>query len=140
MQEIPSEVKTLFESGQFNVRQSACRFNGIWSDLGTEKTTIRDAKSESGIVGLTRKTSALTRWTLTRQLLDAYSKVMRERSGVESNQSTFVHAQLRPAAMARDEKHAQSMVDHIENNMTNPFDIEGHPEEVLVNIATGLHT
>ena len=68
MQEIPSEVKTLFESGQFNVRQSVGRFNGIWSDLGTEKTIIRDTKSESGIVGLTRKKSALTRWTLTRHL------------------------------------------------------------------------
>jgi hypothetical protein len=77
MQEIPSEVKTLFESGQFNVRQSAGRFNGIWSDLGTEKTIIRDAKSESGIVGLTSKKSALTRWTLTRHLLGVYSKVMR---------------------------------------------------------------
>ena len=28
---------------------------------------------------------------------------------------------------------------HITENMTNPFDVDAHPQNVLLNIATGVH-
>ena len=43
---LPAEVEAAFQSGDFAVRETPGRFNGIWSDLGTEKTIIRDAKCE----------------------------------------------------------------------------------------------
>ena len=139
MLELPDEVKTAFDNGQFSVRQTTGRFNGICSDMGTEKTIIRDAKGDSGIVGLTRKKPALVRWTLTRHLLSAYAKSMKERSGVGSKSQPPIHEQLSPASMARDKKHVQTLVDHMAKNMTNPFDVEGHPEDVLINISYGLY-
>ena len=32
-----------------------------------------------------------------------------------------VHEQAQPAAMKRDEKHVDDIINHINNNMTNPF-------------------
>jgi hypothetical protein len=140
MLDVPDDIKTAFDNGQFAVRQTTGGFNGIWSDLGTEKTIIRDAKGESGIIGLTRKKPALVRWTLTRHLLCTYARAMRDRSGLKTKDASLtVHDQLNSSAMTRDEKNAQTLVDHIADSMTNPFTVDDHPEQTLINIATGLH-
>ena len=74
MTELPEEITDAFTDGEFTVRQTEGRFKGVWwSEMGTEKTIIKDAKSESGIIRLTRKKPALVRWTLTRHLLGAYT-------------------------------------------------------------------
>ena len=59
MVNIPQQVRTAFEDGQFAVREVAGPFNGIWSDMGTEKTVIRDSKTEGGIIGLIHMKPAL---------------------------------------------------------------------------------
>jgi hypothetical protein len=73
MLELPAEIKSAFEKGEFSIRQTSGSFNGIWSDMGTEKTTIKDLKGSGGIVGITNQKSALVRWTLTRYLLSQVS-------------------------------------------------------------------
>ena len=40
--------------------------------------------------------------------------------------------------MKRDEEHVRSLIDHVKNNMTDPFDAEACPKD-LINIARGLH-
>jgi hypothetical protein len=65
MLNLPSEVESRFKAGFFAIRQKAGSFNGVWSDMTTEKTIIKDSKSNGGIVGLTRKKSALIRWNIT---------------------------------------------------------------------------
>ena len=47
---LPEEMKTALSEGQFSVRQTAGRFNGIPSDMGTEKTVIKDLKGKGGIL------------------------------------------------------------------------------------------
>ena len=47
------------------------------------------------------------------------------------------HEANRPTAMKRDEEHVRSLIDHVENNMTDPFDVEAYSED-LINIARGL--
>jgi hypothetical protein len=37
------------EKGEFSIRQTSVSFNGIWSDMGTEKTIIKDSKGSGGI-------------------------------------------------------------------------------------------
>jgi hypothetical protein len=135
---IPDELKAQFEDGQFTVRETSRCFNGIWSDMATEKTIIRDSKGNSGIVGLTRKEPALVRWSLTRHILGEFASRMKERSGTEASPSPG-HAQSQPAAMKRDEQHTLDIISHIQTNMTNPFDVSSHPETTLVNISSGLH-
>jgi hypothetical protein len=50
MLELPVEIKSAFEKGEFSIRQTCGSFNGIWSDMGTEKTIIKDSKGSGGIV------------------------------------------------------------------------------------------
>jgi hypothetical protein len=62
------------------------KFNGVWPDMATEKTVIRDSKGRGGIVGITRQKSALIRWTLCRHVLADFSAEMRTRSGYTSTE------------------------------------------------------
>jgi hypothetical protein len=41
MLELPVEIKSAFEKGEFSIRQTSGSFNGIWSDMGTEKTIVK---------------------------------------------------------------------------------------------------
>jgi hypothetical protein len=50
MLELPAQIKSAFEKGEFSIRQTSGSFNGIWSDMGTEKTIIKDPKGSGGIV------------------------------------------------------------------------------------------
>lgn len=63
---------------------------------------------------------------------------MRIRNGQTAKQSE-IHKQAQPAAMKRDEKHVKDIINHLNNNMTNPFDADSHPEGNLLNSASGLH-
>ena len=58
MLQLPDYAEDAFMRGNFSVRRARGKFNGIWSDMGTETTAIRDAKGDSGIIGLTRKQPA----------------------------------------------------------------------------------
>jgi hypothetical protein len=40
--------------------------------------------------------------------------------------------------MKMDEGHIQTLFKHIKDNMTDPFDVDFHPD-VLLNISTGVH-
>jgi hypothetical protein len=53
MPNVPSKVESRFNAGFFAIRQKAGSFNGEWSEMATEKTIIKDSKSNGGIVGLT---------------------------------------------------------------------------------------
>lgn len=139
MLELPDSVQSAFKEGQFTVKNSSGRFNGLWSDMGTETTVIRDAKGDGGIIGLTRKEGAMARWSLTRHLLGEIAYAVRERSGIRVPCNPSTHEQAQPSKMKQDEEHVQGMVLHINENMTNPFDVDSHPGGVLINIATGLH-
>ena len=137
MLDIPQDIKTAFDAGEFTIHQSAGKFNGIWSDMATEKTIIKDSKGKSGIVGLTRKKSALVRWTLTRHVLSKFSSEMRDRAGL-TTEGEVSHDETKPTAMRRDDKQVSDMIDHISTKMTDPFDVSLHPPK-LVNISTGMH-
>ena len=65
MSQILLDIQTAFEDGEFFFMEIPGSFNGIWSDMATEMTVIKNAKGDGGIVGLTRKKPALIRLTLT---------------------------------------------------------------------------
>ena len=84
MLELPAEIKSAFEKGEFFIRQTSGSFNGVWSDMGTEKTIIKDSKGSGGIVGITNQKSALVRWTLTRHFLASFSSAMNDRQVLQA--------------------------------------------------------
>ena len=84
LSQIPLDIQTAFEDGEFSFTEIPGSFNGILSDMATGKTVIKNAKGNGGIVGLSRKKPALIRWTLTRHIAAQYSAAMKERSGITS--------------------------------------------------------
>jgi hypothetical protein len=97
MLELPAEIKSAFEKGEFSIRQTSGSFNGIWSDMGTEKTIIKDLKGSGGIVGITNQKAALVRWTLTRHFLTSFSSAMNDRAGITSTSNTS-HEEMKQTA------------------------------------------
>ena len=98
MSQIPLDIQTAFEDGEFSFTEIAESLNGIWSDMATEKTVIKNAKGDGDIVGLTRKKPALIQWTLTRHIAAQYSARMKERNGITSADNS-VHQQEKAASM-----------------------------------------
>ncbi len=137
MLDMPEDLKQQFEAGDFSIRETESTFNGIWTDLAVEKTVIKDSKSESGIKGFARQEPAIVRWCLTRQTLGEYASAMKERSGHHRIVDQG-HGETKPASMKKDEDHVGQIISHVKQNMTNPFDVENHPEFQLINISTGL--
>ncbi|KAK3085631.1 hypothetical protein FSP39_006444 [Pinctada imbricata] len=136
MLNIPMEVKSSFDTGVFAIRQKAGSFNGIWADMATEKTIIRDSKGHGGIKGITTQKTALIRWNLTRHIVGQISAEMRLRAGLGRDDED-VHDESKPTAIARDDKQVSNLISHIEENMIHPFDMT-EPPKSLVNISTGL--
>jgi hypothetical protein len=79
MLELPAEIKSAFEKGEFSIRQTS---NGI------EKNIIKYSKGSGGIVGITNQKSTLVRWTLTRHFLASFSSAMNDRAGITSTSNT----------------------------------------------------
>jgi hypothetical protein len=77
MLELPAEIKSAFEKGEFSIRQTSGSFNGI------EKTIITNSKGSGGIVGITNQKSALTR-----HFLASFSSAMNDRAGITSTSNT----------------------------------------------------
>ena len=45
---------------------------------------------------------------------------------------------MKQTALKRDEEYVQAIVNHLNETMIDPFDIEAHPP-CLMNISTGMH-
>ncbi|CAC5364654.1 unnamed protein product [Mytilus coruscus] len=136
MLNLHAEVEARFNNEFFAMFQKAGSFNGVWSHMATEKSIIKYSKGNGGIVGLTRKKSALIRCNVTRHIVGHFSVAMKMRSGlVTADDNT--HDESRPPSMKRDEQQVIDLISHLQETMVNPFDIQHHPSE-LVNISTGL--
>jgi hypothetical protein len=105
--------------------------------MGTEKAIIKDSKGSGGIVGIMNQKAALVRWTLTRHFLTSFSSAMNDRAGITSTSNTS-HEEMKQTALKRDEEQVQAIVNHLNETMTDPFDIEAHPP-CLMNISTCMH-
>jgi hypothetical protein len=66
------------------------------------------------------------------QLLEKYKAYLPADTG------TYSSAEAKRAAMKRDEEHVKLLIDHLRERMTDPFEVEEHPE-ALINISTRMH-
>lgn len=136
MIQLPEIVKSSFRSGEFSVKQKAGSFNGIRSDMATENTIIKDSKSSSSTVGITREKPALLRWVFTRHILAYFTSKLKEESSINTN-TLYDHEENKPTVMSRDEQQVIQLVQYVRLNMTDTFNLAEHPMS-LINISTGL--
>ena len=137
MLKLPTDVENAFKDGHFAVKETFCKDNGIWTDMGAEKNIIKDTKSDSGIIGYTRREAAVLRWSLTRHILGQYTSALNNQCGLCDADDT-AHDRCGPAAVVKDERDVRKLITHISENMTNPFDVTSN-QGALVHLASGLH-
>ena len=62
---------------------------------------------------------------------------MNDRACITSTSNTSKE-EIKQTALKRDEEQVQAIVNHLNEPMIDPFDIEAHPP-CLMNISTGMH-
>lgn len=137
---LPDEVKLDFLAGHFSVNFTPGAFKGVFSDMATEMTVIKNTKAaDAGITGLTRKPASILRWTLTQNVVGEYAAEMRERSNIKDVNNTYdnyVHEGEKHSLFHRDEEDALKMLNYVKSHMTDPFSLEKYSPS-LINISTG---
>lgn len=107
-------MQSEFENNKFTIKLTPHLFRGLWTDMGVEMSAIRDSKGESGIIGLTRKDSAVLQWTLTGHIIGVYAKNMRDcinRDTFESDKmENYVHEQEGTTILQRNKTNVQYQI------------------------------
>jgi hypothetical protein len=62
---------------------------------------------------------------------------MNDRACITSTTNTS-HEEMKQTSLMRDEEQVQAIVNHLNETMTDPFDIEAHPP-CLMNISASMH-
>jgi hypothetical protein len=104
----------------------------VATDQALEQTVNRDGKSKGGVIGLTRRKTALTRWLTTRHITAEYVEAF---TAKEISGNDKPHQELSKARRERDENDVLKIVDNAAN-IQNPFDLDTVPKE-LTNIIIG---
>jgi hypothetical protein len=136
MHHLETAAPKMFEhmsAGGFVVKRSERTFNCVPTDQALEQSINREAKSQGGVIGYTRRKGALVRWLVTRHITAEYAERFHEMCS--SKKSKNLHEELGSARMTKDQKDVQKIKDFIKD-CQDPFDIENVPVS-LVNITSG---
>ena len=129
---LPVDLLTAFQKGEFSVRKTCGGFIGTPSDMGTEHK-IKELKGPSGLKHIAKKKTAMVRYSLTRHITVDWATQQKDIDGGQS------HKDQGKAAMVRDDKNINKIVDQITNNIHNPLKSGSDTPELLINISTGIH-
>lgn len=133
---LPEEVKEDFQAGNFAINLTPGAFKGIFSDMATEMTGIKHTKSDVGIPGLTRKDSAVLRWTLNQNILGEYTSIMYTRNNIKdanSDYDNYVHEGEKHSSLHRDEEDVLKILNYMKSHMSDPFAFDKYTG--LINIG-----
>ena len=137
MERLPPDVQAAFEQGLFVAKLTDAHFNAVWLDYTLEATENKALKGKGGIIGLTLKGPALTRWFLARPVTAEYSTNFKET--LDQNQTSpasKVQMNISPAAIRRWNRDVKKMKDMFEGTFVGPFNLV-EPPNYLINFATG---
>lgn len=138
MLSLPDDTISAFKRGEFSVRETCGAFIGTASDMGTEHK-IKELKGPGGLKHISRKQSAMIRYTLTRHITGSWVAQMKNRAHPAEVTEVQNHKEQGKTAMARDEENVRKIAQQLTCHMHNPFEIGPHTPEVLINISTGMH-
>ena len=135
-EQIPEDVEQAFMEGQFNAKLTDGLFNDVWMDYALETTENKTLKGTGGIIGLTLRGQALSRWFLARPVTTLYST--NYHTGVcqkkrKAQQTDHLH---RKSTQHRWNADVKKMTDIFNVSFIDPFDLDDPPAR-LTNITTG---
>ena len=135
--ETAPEVYDEFNKGNFIVKRSANRFNGIWTDMALECFQNCDANGRSGqagLKGITLNAQTQEKWFITLPFAAAVSGALK--SMLQLDNSDNMHHEDSTAIHEREKSSRDAMIGIVNTEMLNPFTYSDTSE--LLNIDNGL--
>ena len=135
------EVYEKFCHRSHAVNISSNSFSQVWTDMALEQSINLDSKSSGGIIGITQKPGALSRWFLTCHERAAITSTTKEMCGMKDSHRVGSHKEAGSERLKKDESNVQNLVNTAPNVMTTPFCLESVDEgecSPLLNITTGV--
>ena len=125
---------SLFLKGILLSLRHSVKFSSIPLDQALEMQYNKPAKSQSGIVGITRKKEAVNKWNILRHEKLQYTQFLEQMCNMSSNDEYSLHHEFSPSITENDCEAVLNIIDYI-NEHVNLIRID---ENTLVNLATGV--
>ena len=132
MNQLPGEVATQFQQGNFVVKVGKAKFNQVDPDQGQEWLN-GTGKKGGGIVDITKTVSALSRWALSFNLRAQVSSETRELYGMSLDDS-LIHKEANKSRRQKDNHTEERVLDVLKR--FGVFSADKTGSEILENIAT----
>ena len=107
-------------------------------DQALESKYNKQAKSSSGIIGITRRKEAVCKWGLIKHEKANYSNFLRKISGVDHEDDYSLHHEFSEKLSETDQTYIQQLVGYI-SDRGNPFDPENTTMKNLVTDFIGFY-
>jgi hypothetical protein len=121
--------------GLFTVhRQDKLFWSGTWTDMTIEQSLMRAGKTQGGLINITHKESARTKWLLTAHVVAQYTDALRLLTGTYTGTWSEQHREMHMGCRKQDCEDLQKFVTFLKNH--NPFTVDD--EEQLRNVSTGM--
>ena len=130
MHQLPEPVLSEFKRGNFVVKRSAHKFSQVDPDQAME--WINGTGKKGGIIGITKTTSALSRWTMSFNLRSHIAELTHEMYSLYRG-STDVHNEATKSRQKRDNDYESSLMSTFLG--FNVFSSVSHPA-TLQNLVT----
>ena len=134
MKQLPAEVQAEFDNGNWVVKCSPRRFNQVDPDQGQEWLNST-GKRGGGIVGITRTTAALCRWTLSYNLRAHIAALTREMYRIDDDDHIACN-ESNPSGNRRDNGDVKKVIELL--HQANIFNVNQQADvpERLQNMVT----
>ena len=127
-------LKSKYEKGLFTIwRKDKLFWSGTFTDQVIEQDLMLSGKSEGGLINITRKEAARTKWLLSSHVVVNYSDALRDLTGVKTGTWSEQHCDMRLSQRKEGYKHLRNFIDFFE--VHSPFKAASSD---LINIATGV--
>lgn len=137
MRELPEKAPQVYDRyidhGDFSIRRSQGRHNGVSADMVLEQTYNADVKQRQGLRGITLNPRAQIKWLYTKPVTAAVAGNFRQMLGMGQTRETPLQANSN-AQTTRESEAVNRTIGSIVNHMINPFT---STSTQLINIANG---
>lgn len=129
------DIYSEFVKGNFVVMHSMKKSSALPMDQALEKEYNKPAKSQSGIIGFTRRKEAVCKWNLIKHEKAKYRGFLYAACQMDDEDEYSLHHEYASSTTLIDQQNNSLLIEYILQR-TNPFErAEGSTE--LINIATG---
>lgn len=137
MNQLPTTYPTLhkryIDHGDFTIRRTDGKHNGVSPDMVLEQSYNADLKNKQGLSGITLNEKAQTKWLYTKPVVAAASGQFRNMLQMNSV-TERTHHEAGSSNVQKDKDLVTRALQALASHMINPFTT---PSTALVNIATG---